>query len=216
MINSVVDGPRGPVSALLIEDNPDDALLMKEQLSEAGRVLFELEWVQRLSDGLDRLAMGGIEVVLLDLSLPDSSGPETLRRVRSRAPNVPIVVLTGLDDEELARNLLKDGAQDYLLKDQVDGQLLARSMLYAVERHRLLAGLREAKESAEAGLQAVIENIPVIVFAVDRSGVFTLSEGKGLAALGRKPGQVVGSSLFDVYSDVDQVLENARAALNGE
>ena len=203
------------ISVLLIEDNPDYALLMREQLAEARRVSFDLEWVDRLSLGLDRLANGGVDVVLLDLSLPDSSGGDTLRRVQDRAPNIPIVVLTGLEDEALARTLVKDGAQDYLLKDQVDGNLLARSMLYAVERHQLLAELREAKESAEFRLRTVIENIPVVIFALDRAGVFTLCEGRGLEVGAHEPAELVGHSVFEVYRDIPEIQENVRAALQG-
>ena len=204
------------VTALLIEDNPDDALLMQSELAATGAVPLDLEWVERLSTGLKRLEQGGIDVVLLDLSLPDSSGAETLRRVLAQVSGVPIVVLTGLDDELLAFELVKEGAQDYLIKGQVDGNLLLRSVLYAIERHRLLAELREAKESAEARLRAVVVNTPVIMFALDRDGVFTLSEGKGLEALGSAPGEMVGKSIFDVYRDIPQILKNVRAALSGE
>ena len=118
--------------------------------------------------------------------MPDSSGAETCHKVHAQASGVPIVVLTGLDDEGLAVELLKEGAQDYLIKGQVEGGLLVRSMLYAIERHRLLTQLEVAKESAEARLRVVVENTPVILFALDNSGVFTLSEGKGLESMGRK------------------------------
>ena len=96
-------------------------------------------------------------------------------------------MLTGLDDEAVGIQLLKEGAQDYLIKGQVDANLLVRSMLYAIERHRLLTELQVAKESAEARLRAVIENTPIILFALDAKGVFTLSEGRGLESLGLTP-----------------------------
>ena len=204
------------VKTLLIEDSADDALLLQRELADAKRAHFDTEWVERLSTALERLTRGGIDVVLLDLSLPDSSGADTLRRVHAQAPSVPIVILTGLDDEALGIQLLKEGAQDYLVKAHVDGDLLVRSMLYAIERHGLLSELQSAKESAEAHLRTVVNNTPIIIFALDRAGVFTLSEGQGLEALGHQPGEMVGKLIFEVYRETPQILENVRAALNGE
>jgi PAS domain S-box-containing protein len=204
------------VRVLMVEDNPDDAAIMGDQLAETRRATFDIEWVARLSSALERLGKAGLDIILLDLSLPDSSGCDTLRRIHRQASGTPIVVLTGVDDEALGFELLKEGAQDYLVKGQVDGGLLVRAMLYAIERHRLLKELQAAKESAETRLRTVMDNVPVIIFALDREGVFTLSEGKGLEALGREPGAVVGKRIFEVFADVPEVLENARAALAGE
>ena len=106
--------PMRPLRVLLIEDNPGDARLIRELLVEAGAG-FEPEWVQRLDLGLERLADGEpVDAVLLDLSLPDSQGFATFERVRAAAPDVPIIMLTGLADEELAVQAVRSGAQDYL------------------------------------------------------------------------------------------------------
>ena len=172
------------IRILLIEDSPDDALLMQDELDSASKTPLKLDWVDTLSTGLGRLERKAFDVILLDLSLPDSSGVDTLHRVRERVPRVPIVVLTGLDDDALARELVKQGAQDYLKKGEVDGALLIRSMLYAIQRNRLLSELQKAKDSAEARLTAVVQNTPLIMFSLDRDWVFTLCEGKGLEALG--------------------------------
>lgn len=126
---------------LLIEDNPGDMRLVKEALTEAAGTPFELEHVNRLAAGVERLTEGGIDVVLLDLSLPDSQGLDTLCKVRARAPEVPIVVMTSLDDETIAIKAVQSGAQDYLVKGQADSNLLTRSMRYAIERHRLQVAL---------------------------------------------------------------------------
>ena len=99
---------------LLIEDNEDDALIIRQVLVEARGAPFDLEWAHRLAAGLERLAEGGIDVVLLDLTLPDSRGLDTLRQVHAEAPDVPILVLTGLDDETLGVKAVQEGAQDYL------------------------------------------------------------------------------------------------------
>lgn len=132
---------------LLIEDNPDDALLIQELLADTGSASFDWVWAERLSEGLDRLATGKIDVVLLDLSLPDSHGLETFTTAQTQAPDVPIIMLTGLDDEELAVQAVQKGAQDYLTKNRLEGQLLVRSLRYAVERQNLLAEVvRQSRE----------------------------------------------------------------------
>ncbi|MEX2561198.1 MAG: SpoIIE family protein phosphatase, partial [Pirellulales bacterium] len=144
------------LSALLIEDNPGDARLIRELLSQVREVRFELEHVDRLAAGLDRLARGPVALVLLDLSLPESRGLETFRQMRSAAGTTPIVVLTGLDDAELAVAAVQEGAEDYLAKGQVTSQSLARSMRYAVERGRRRAAedlVRAAEEEFRVARQ---------------------------------------------------------------
>ncbi len=130
---------------LLIEDNPGDVRLIREMLAEAGGALYDLECADRLQTGLERLAEGGIDVILLDLGLPDSQGLDTLGRVlaESLAATAVIVVLTGLDDEALAVQAVGAGAQDYLVKGQADGNLLVRALRYAIERQRMEESLRQ-------------------------------------------------------------------------
>ncbi len=128
---------------LLIEDNAGDARLIRELLTHAAGPSCRLEWHSRLEAGLERLAQGGIDAVLLDLSLPDSRGPETADRVMAQSPGIPIVVLTGLDDETTAVDTVHHGAQDYWTKGKVDGNLLARSLRYAIERKRIDEALRQ-------------------------------------------------------------------------
>src|SRR6266545_2396271 len=125
---------------LLVEDNEDDALLIRETLSET---TIEIERAERLSTALEQLATGRFDAVLLDLSLPDARGLDTIGRVHSQAPGVPIVVLTGLNDEEAAGKAVERGAQDYLIKGHTDGALLTRSLRYAMQRHRAEETLRE-------------------------------------------------------------------------
>lgn len=131
------------VRVLLIEDEPADARLIREVLAEVNGATFDIEWVDCVSAGQKRLSAGGIDVVLLDLSLPDSRGLGTFAAVRDRAPEVPVVVLTGLDDETFAVWAVREGAQDYLVKGQVDSNLLARSIRYAIERKRVEEKLQE-------------------------------------------------------------------------
>lgn len=131
------------IRVLLIEDNPDDVVLIQRMLDQAKSALFDLMCAGRLDEGLACLISKEINVVLLDLSLPDSGGLETFDRTQSQAPNVPIVVLAGLDDEELAVQAVREGAQDYLVKGQVESNLLVRALRYAIERKRVEEALRQ-------------------------------------------------------------------------
>ena len=154
--NSLFSGPIEIVQVLLIEDNPGDARLIRELLSEAQTITFVTENADRLSTGLARLAQGGIDAVLLDLSLPDSQGLETLEALRSKEPDVPVLVLTGLDDERTGLKAVRRGAQEYLVKGQTEAALLIRSIAYAVERKQA-EGAHRAKEAAEAANRAKSE-----------------------------------------------------------
>ncbi len=146
-MRSTVSAMRSAVSnVLLVEDNPGDARLIQEMIDEFDPVTFQLCRADRLSTGLDALARGDIRVVLLDLSLPDSLGIDTFSAMFERAPQVPIIVLTGTDDEVLALNAVKTGAQDYLIKGQVDRHVLLRAMRYAMERKEAERALRESEE----------------------------------------------------------------------
>lgn len=142
-----------PTKILLVEDNPGDARLLQEALAEAGSSRFEMAHVERLSEALRRLSEERFDVILLDLSLPDGQGLDTVVSVRQRAPVVPIVVLTGLVDEELAVKALREGAQDYLVKGQVDGNLLARAMRYGIERKRAEEEIKASMVELEKALQ---------------------------------------------------------------
>ena len=132
-----------PINVLLIEDNPADARLILELLQAAAPARFELVHVERLADGLRHLAEETFDVLLLDLGLSDSQGLDTLTKIHTKVPHVPTVLLTGLDDEATALEAMRKGAQDYLIKGQVDGNLLTRAMRYAIERHRAEAALRQ-------------------------------------------------------------------------
>jgi signal transduction histidine kinase len=139
---------------LLIEDNLADARLTRELLNEANPGGFDLVHAATLQHGIDALATAEFGIVLLDLSLIDAQGLDTVRRLRQQHPRVPIIVVSGLDDEEVALEALHNGAQDYLVKGQGDGHLIARAMRYAIERKRTELQLIEARDLAEAASQA--------------------------------------------------------------
>jgi len=133
------------IKALLIEDNPDDVDILREELAEASHEKIELECEERLTTGLKRLEGGNIDVVLLDISLPDCHGLDTFTKVHACALEIPIIVLTNFDNHKFAIKAVKEGAQDYLIKGNVDGESLVRSIRFAIERHQKLKEFKPAQ-----------------------------------------------------------------------
>ena len=137
------------IHVLLVEDNPGDARLFMELVRDTGAGHLKLENATHLSAALDRLSNGHFDVVLLDLSLPDEQGLATLTRTHAHAPNVPIVVLTGLDDEALAVKAVRAGAQDYLVKGCITEEGLHRVVQNAIERVAFLCKIEEKRRKVE-------------------------------------------------------------------
>lgn len=159
--------PQPAIRVLLIEDDPGDADLVKIVLAESANPTFQVTWADRLKSGLDALAAHSADVVLSDLGLPDSQGIETFLRVHAQAPTVPIVLMTGFDDETFAVEAVRHGAQDYLVKGSVDGKLLARVIRYAIERKRVAEELARLASFPELNPNPILE--------VDLAGQMTYS-----------------------------------------
>ena len=161
-----------PLTILLVEDNPVDARLMQVLLAKAGGPSCRIEHVASLPAALERLAEAGVDLVLLDLGLSESWGLETLFAVQSRSHSVPIIVLTGMDDQDLAMRAVQAGAQDYLIKGRLDGDKVMRSVRYAIERSRLLRieqAENAAARAAELRFRQLLESIDAIVWEMDFS-----------------------------------------------
>jgi diguanylate cyclase (GGDEF)-like protein/PAS domain S-box-containing protein len=147
--------PRPINVLLLIEDNPGDARLLREMFNEQGSLHAKLVHVECMSDAEKHLARHDVDITLLDLGLPDAQGFEALRRAHAAAPHVPLVVLTGLDDEALAAQALQQGAQDYLIKGQIETRGLLRALRYAIERKAMEESLFGEKERAQVTLNSI-------------------------------------------------------------
>jgi PAS domain S-box-containing protein len=143
------------VRLLIIEDNPVDVLSLKEALRQSNAANVAVSHAETLAEAKEFIAEGDFHVVVLDLGLPDCRGLETFLEVQKSAPNLPIVVLSGLDDESLAIETVKNGAQDYLIKDKWDAQVILRALYYAIERHQLLFTCKLANESSQKANRAL-------------------------------------------------------------
>ncbi len=161
--------PDKRVHALLIEDDPGDQRLIKEFLTRPGGDRFSLTLAGSLSEGMDCLREKALDIVLLDLSLPDSTGLETVQRLRDEFGNVPLVVFTGLDDDVTGTQAVQLGAQDYLIKGDVDSHLLKRALRYAIERFRAEQALRNSQEEYRSLIDDVFNNSASGVAILDAS-----------------------------------------------
>lgn len=151
------------LSILLVEDNPGDARLIERMLTDVWGTSFELISVTCLGDSLRYLTELPVDVLLLDLNLPDSQGVDTFSTIYNQNSRLPVIVLSGLEDEDVAVQAVQQGAQDYLVKNQLSGHLLGRSIRYAVERKRSEQALRESQRF----IQNISDMIPDIVYVYD-------------------------------------------------
>jgi signal transduction histidine kinase len=188
---------RGRVEVLVLEDNPGDARLLHAEFS--GEVLIDahLTIAPRLSDGLHLLASREFDAVLLNLDLPGSRGMETFERLRAAVPEVPLIVYTGVHDDEVALRALRGGAQDYLVKGPGIGPLLARAVHFAVERHRVRAelDLRAARlEKNREALRNIVEASADVILILDRSGAVRFVNRGAEKMYGRSAADLVGQA----------------------
>lgn len=201
---------------LLVEDDPTDAYMLRRVLTarQAGQQ-FALEHVDRLSKGLDRLEDGGVDILLLDLDLPDSFGIETFHAVNRRMPEVPVVVLSGHDDERVALKAVRDGAQDYLVKGDFDRRLLVRAIRYAIERHHLQQTLRNLSLEDDLtglynrrGFKALAEQQIRMAYRQETCLLLMFADLDGLKAINDAHGHPVGSEA--IVDTAKLLTENFR------
>ncbi len=175
------------VSVLLVEDSASDAELLVESLRETGGDLFQVTVLERLGEALRRLKTSLFDVLLLDLTLPDSQGVGTFRAARASAPQLPIILLTGVDDEAVGIEAMRQGIQDYLVKGRADGPQIARAIRYAIERKRSEEALRRMEE--RLGQTQKLESLGVFAggIAHDFNNLLMISLGHTELALAEVP-----------------------------
>jgi len=185
---------------LLVEDSPSDADLLQQSLQRASAGRFEFTCVERLDEALSRMGQAHFDVLLLDLWLPDSSGPETFRRALHAAPQLPIVVLTGANDEGLGLAAVQEGVQDYLVKGQTDGGQIARAMRYAIERKHAREQLSQQRE----WLRVTLVSIGDAVLAADTAGRITFLNPVAAGLTGWLEEQALGQPVQDVFQIINE------------
>lgn len=143
------------IKVLLIEDDTDDAFLLREMINDDQSVVIVVEQAPNLTMGIERLRAGGIDLVISDLGLPESQGLDTLKLLLPAAGELPVLVLTGLADQKTGAAAVHAGAQDYLFKGQINGSLLVRAILYAIERKKMAVERDKLVEELQAALVKV-------------------------------------------------------------
>ena len=202
---------------LLVEDNPGDARLIELMLDEIRPKRFSLQHVERLSRAIRILEREQFGLVLLDLGLPDSQGLDTFAAVHAAAPGIPVVVLTGNQDEVVGSEAVQAGAQDYLVKDQLDGATFVRALGYAIERHRNQQELRRLNEELEQRVEertrelaaekerlaVTLSSIGDGVIATDTDGAVVLINSVARQLTGWSEDQAIGRPLTEVFRALD-------------
>jgi PAS domain S-box-containing protein len=183
----------GPINVLLIEADPADARAVADKLAATGIAKFEVTRVAFVDAALSKLADGHADVVLL--SNTGVNGLEAVARLRTAAPSVPVIMLTAKDDEAAALGAMREGAQDFLVKNKVDGQMLAHGLLYAIQRKRA----EEALEKSEAFYHSLVESLPQNILRKDLGGRFTFGNGRFCTEIGKPLEEVVGKTDADFF-----------------
>jgi PAS domain S-box-containing protein len=202
--NSETQNPK--LRILLIEDNPGDVRLIKEMLKEAS-IQFEIESADRLSAGIGQVKLDGFDVILLDLGLPDSQGLVTLRKLNEIRPEAPVIVLTGLANEAVGTQAVKEGAQDYLIKGQLDHNLLSRSIRYAIERKKA----EDLIVASEQQYRILVETMNEGLGVQDRNGIITYMNRRACEIFGYEPEELIGKPM-DVLFD-EEGLQKFKAQM---
>jgi len=205
--------PSQQIHALLIEDDPDDVLLLKDCLAEIGMGKIKLDYTDRLSRGLIQLNSGIYDVILLDLNLPDSRGLDTLNTTIKRFPKIPVVVLSGLADDAITIEAVRRGAQDYLVKGDINGPLVMRVIRYAIERKQVEAVLR----ASEARYRTLVETSPNGITLADLEGNVVLCNQQAARLHGYENAEaMIGTHILKLIIPADRQLAatNTQKTLN--
>ena len=183
---------------LVIDDNPSDAALVQFELEDAAPGVYQVSGAETLAEGLAMVAERPFDIALLDMGLPDSQGIDTVRRFIEVASDLPVVVLTGLDDPHIGLQAVQSGAQDFLIKGQVRGELLERAIAYARERKRVEGELREN----EKRLRTILETSPVGVAMSRLDGTLLFGNSRLAEMTGVAVEEIPSRRAQDMYADI--------------
>ena len=181
------------INLLVIEDNPDDFLLLSEALESSERIKVELSHCTRLAKAVEYAETEEIDVAILDLDLPDSCGLETYLSFSRKFPQIPVVVITGYKDNELAIQAMQKGAQDYIFKGETSAREIERALLYSIERHRLITELKASTETIRT-LSVAVEQSPVSIVITDADGKIEYVNKKFCQITGYPQSEVIGEN----------------------
>ena len=209
------------IDLLLIEDNPDDVDILKELFADAEYSTSGFVHADELSAGIELLSVRSFEMILLDISLPDSCGASTFFAIREKAPETPIIIITGNRDEKLIGELLQNGAQDYWIKGAIDPDALIHSIYYSIERQRLLVRLKRKTDEVQAlqlSLEHIVANNADAIMVIDSHGVIRFANPAATEIFNRDQREMLGSDFgFSVSAEkaleIDVVRRDGKAAV---
>ncbi len=192
------------INILLVEDNPGDARLIHEILKEGGLNPGNLSVAEDLARAVASMTMHRYDIILLDLNLPDARDLDALNRLAVAVGNIaPIIVITGMDDEELGIAAIEAGAEDYLVKGAIDAAQLNRSIRYAIKRRELVQLLRYERDRA----QSYLDTVNTIIVALDHQGRITAINRKGCRIFGYEEKELIGRLWFSTCLPQPQGME---------
>jgi DNA-binding NarL/FixJ family response regulator len=198
------------IRVLLVEDSQTDAELFEIYLEQSRSADYQIQVAETLADGIATLQSRAVDIILADLNLPDSFGIETCRKLHAAAPAIPIIVLTGLSDEDVALEAMQVGAQDYLVKGEIDGNVLSRAIRYSIERQRASDMQRQSNER----MRLITEQLPAVLWTTDvelritpPSSDFLINESGGKS--------LVGKTLREFFDDQFPPIAAHRRAAQG-
>jgi len=201
---------KNAVQVLLVEDNAGDVRLLREMFGKERPGSFELTHFVRMGDAETHLRKGGVDIALVDMGLPDEHGLDTVRRSLAAAPDVPVIVLTGLEDEALAAEAMKEGAQDYLIKGQIENRALPRALRHAIERHQLGRRLRDLQFYT----RSLIESNINALMTTDPDGIVTDINKQAETLTGYARDELLGTPFRNFFTNPDRAQAGIERVLS--
>ena len=200
-----------PLQVLLVEDNAGDVRLLREMFRNEKPGSFELTHIGRMDEAELHLASGGVDIALVDMGLPDEHGLASVRRSLAAAPHVPVIVLTGLEDEALAAEAMRAGAQDYLIKGQIENRALPRALRHAIERHQLDIRLRDQQFYTRSMIDSNINALMI----TDPHGIITDVNQQVSVLTDCTRIELIGTPFRNYFTDPDRADAGIGMALTG-